>query len=411
MARRLSLFALVALLMAFAPATAALAAPASAPQAAPPAQVQQWTVLAGGQSAPGATAAWSFTRFYPDKLVIHAGDTVTWKINSMEMHQVVFPGPNTPYVPFELVQGGNPPSVEVNPLAAFPQGGSTYDGSALTGSGIISMTPPGVTQYQLTFPKPGTYNYFCPMHSAQLPNGQVVGMTGSVTVLDSGAALPQTADQADAAAQAAIQADTQAAQAAEGQATQVAPPEAGPNGTTIYHTNIGFDQGSLSYMRFAPSDFTVHVGDTIVWTQKSAQTPHTVTLVSGGTEPELILTEPQAAGPPKLMINPQVLAPAGGSTYNGQGYYNSGWMPGTQDQAPGPREYRLTFTQPGTYEYICVLHDQMGMNGHITVLASGTTPGMPTTGAPNSLPLLAGALVALLLLLGGLGLRRRAAVR
>ena len=43
-----------------------------------------------------------------------------------------------------------------------------------------------------------------------------------------------------------------------------------------------------------------------------------------------------------------------------------------------------------------MLHDQMGMNGHITVLASGTSPGMPTTGAPNSLPLLAGGLVALL---------------
>ena len=121
MARRLSLFALVALLMAFAPATAALAAPASAPQAAPPAQVQQWTVLAGGQSAPGATAAWSFTRFYPDKLVIHAGDTVTWKINSMEMHQVVFPGPIPPTCRSSSSRAAIPPSVEVNPLAAFPR--------------------------------------------------------------------------------------------------------------------------------------------------------------------------------------------------------------------------------------------------------------------------------------------------
>jgi plastocyanin len=44
---------------------------------------------------------------------------------------------------------------------------------------------------------------------------------------------------------------------------------------------------------------------------------------------------------------------------------------GTKDPTPGPREYSLTFDTPGTYKYVCVLHDDMGMMGQITVLPKG----------------------------------------
>jgi plastocyanin len=30
--------------------------------------------------------------------------------------------------------------------------------------------------------------------------------------------------------------------------------------------------------------------------------------------------------------------------------------------------FTVTFTQPGTYDYICALHENMGMKGTITVL-------------------------------------------
>ena len=76
----------------------------------------------------------------------------------------------------------------------------------------MGMGPaPFVQEYRLTFTKAGTFNYLCPIHSGQLPNGQVVGMTGQITVQAAGAALPQTPAQVDSATQAAIAADTQAA--------------------------------------------------------------------------------------------------------------------------------------------------------------------------------------------------------
>ena len=93
---------------------------------------------------------------------------------------------------------------------------------------------------------------------------------------------------------------------------------------------------------------------------------------------------------------------------NGTGFFNSGFMPGTQDPTPGPRTYRLTFTKSGTYEYTCILHDMEGMSGHITVLAASRMPGMPRTGYGAILPTLAG-LAALALLFGGFALRRRSA--
>ncbi len=74
-----------------------------------------------------------------------------------------------------------------------------------------------------------------------------------------------------------------------------------------------------------------------------------------------------------MALNPVVMAPAGGSTYSGKGYFNSGWIWGTKDPFPGSRTYSLKFDTPGTYEYICVLHDMMGMSGHITVLPASAS--------------------------------------
>jgi plastocyanin len=391
----------------------ALAAPAAL------AGPQTWTVLAGAESPPvpgpeHPTSDWTYTRFYPDKITVRVGDTVVWKLNSMEIHQVVFPAPAQTYLPFTEPDPANPQGQMLNPRVAFPQGGARYDGTGLTGSGLLGAPPTNTREYRLTFTKTGVFNYLCPMHAAQLPGGQVAGMTGSVTVVAADQPLPKTPAQIDADAQAAIAADNQAAAAAESAATQVPPPSPGPNGTTIYHGHIGWDAGPLSYMRFAPTDFTIHVGDTIDWTQTSSQTPHTVTLYSAQPEPAQFITQPQLGGPPKILLNPAAFAPAGGPTYDGTGVYNSGYMPGTQDPAPGPRTYRLTFTKPGTYEYICVLHDEMGMNGRITVLPAATgradtTPGMPRTGrgGRDTDWRLIGLGAGMLLVLAGLRLIRR----
>jgi plastocyanin len=161
---------------------------------------------------------------------------------------------------------------------------------------------------------------------------------------------------------------------------------------------MGWGDGTMAYLRFAPQDLTIHAGDTVEWTNRDVEAPHTVTFTSGDVVPEFVLTEPQQSGPPKLVLNPQVAAPAGGDTYSGSGYFNSGMIWGTEVPIPGSRTYSLTFDTPGTYDYVCVIHDEVGMVGTITVLAanasSGTTsqPAATSQGAPPSqLPVTGGS--------------------
>jgi plastocyanin len=324
----------------------------------------------------GPAGAWQFMRFYPDSITINAGDTIVWKLASAEPHTVTFPVAGEQPPDLIIPEGGDSQRMQFNPLAAFPQGGSEYDGTALTGSGQMDPGPEFPKEYQLTFTTPGSYDYFCAFHPM---------MTGQVIVQEAGSPYPKTQAEIDADAAAQLAADTQAAEAAEPQAMQ-ASTRPGPNGTTVYEVNMGYGDGIMAWMRFGPQDLTINVGDTVEWTQKDTGTPHTVTLTSGGAEPELVLAEPQQAGPPKLVLNPEVLAPAGGSTYSGQGYFNSGLVWGTEEPMPGPRTYSLTFDTPGTYEYICVLHDPMGMVGQVTVQAPGAPAELPTTGNEYQTP-------------------------
>lgn len=372
-----------------------------------------WTVLAGGeaemeQTENGMMGAWDLMHFYPGTITIDAGDTIDWKLNSTEFHNVTFLAAGEKFPSFVIPEGGSSQRFLFNPLVAVPQGGSTYDGSATTGSGLLGGGPQNPTDYKLTFTKPGAYNYFCAIHSAALPNGQIVGMLGKVIVQDAGAAYPQTQAQIDDAVKAQMDSDSKAVMAADATARKPIPDQPGPNGSTVHTISIGYDtpDGLGSLMRFSPANITIHAGDTVVWKQTSAMTPHTVSIFSGAKEPDLALVEPQPAGPPRLVFNPAIILPAGGQVYSGKGVFNSGLLNATMDPAPGPRSYSLKFDTPGTYEYICSLHDQMGMSGHITVLAATSAmPMMPTTGSGFDFSLLIVLATALIVL--GLMLRKR----
>ena len=339
-----------------------------------------WTVLVGGQAGiepteQGPMGAWQFMRFYPESITINAGDTIVWKLNSAEPHTITFPQPGQASPELVVPASEGSQDMMFNPLAVMPQGQATYDGTTLTGSGQLGGEAQFPTEYKLTFTTPGTYEYFCAFHQM---------MKGTVIVQAAGTPYPQTQAQIDAAAAQQLAADTQAATKAEAEIKNTpATTRPGPNGTTIYEVKMGYGDAMLAFMRFTPTDLTVHVGDTVEWTQTDVETPHTITLTSGGEEPAMVVPEPQTAGPPKLLLNPQMMLPAGGTTYSGQGYFNSGLIWGTKAPMPGPRTYSLTFDTPGTYEYICILHDMMGMNGHITVLAQDAPAQLPVTGGSS----------------------------
>jgi plastocyanin len=300
-----------------------------------------WNVDAGTGDATGVAAL----KFYPAAITVDAGDTITWKVAG-NAHTISF-----------LTAGQTPPSPD-SPEAQAPAGGSSFDGTAFTSSGI-KFPAPGQDTYSLTFPTAGTYAFHCLIHP---------GMQGSVTVAAAGTAYPQD--------QAAITAANQAAEAADiatGHALEASfSPTTTTNsdGSTTYHLAAGVGSGSISILRFISSTLDIHVGDTVEWTNGDTNgEPHSV---SFGTEPQ----------------DPSALAPSGGATYSGAGWVSSGLFVGPP--IPAPHSYSLKFTKAGTFPYICVLHDVVGMTGSITVAAapratSAITPP-PTSTQPVGAP-------------------------
>jgi len=134
-----------------------------------PAQATLYHVLAGDSTEQASGDASAATdQFFPRKLTIHAGDTVSWV---GAFHTVTF-GPDAVRTELEhnLIlpsKGADGKTALVfNPRVAFPSGGASYDGTGFANSGLLFMpagknTPP---DYTLTFTQPGTYAYGDYMH-------------------------------------------------------------------------------------------------------------------------------------------------------------------------------------------------------------------------------------------------------
>lgn len=125
-----------------------------------------------------------------------------------------------------------------------------------------------------------------------------------------------------------------------------APPPASPQ---VWSVSAGGSELSeaIQALDFYPNTITIHAGDTVTWTNPTS-IPHTVSIPqAGGTPPP---------GPP----NP---APVGSTVFDNSAYISSGFL------ANGST-YSVTFTQPGTYAYYCVVH-RPEMTGSVVVLAAG----------------------------------------
>jgi plastocyanin len=248
--------------------------------------------------------------FLPGPIDVHTGDTITWRVESTEFHTVSFLSGS----PAERFEAPTPDGrgLMVNPAAAFPVGGATFAGTGIASSGVLNKDQ----TYSLTFTKPGVFEYVCLVHPE---------MKGEVRVID---------------------------------------PEA-PR-AAVANVSVGDGEHDLSLMRFVPGDLEIRVGESVAFAnQDASQMPHTVTFRAGRPSPEMITPQPQPAGPPLLVFNPDVIEPRGAAdAFKGDEYLNSGMLV----QGGSDKPFVVTFTQPGTYEYICALHENMGMRGTITVL-------------------------------------------
>lgn len=270
-----------------------------------------WNAQAGASQQNEALQALAF---YPSTITIDAGDSITWTYPAGEPHTVTFLGPKASPPP------PNDPSVPA------PAGGTSYDGSTYTSSGFLL----GGATYKLTFPKAGTYTYYCLIHGE---------MIGKVVVQAAGSPYPLSASQIAAANSAQITADLKSA----ADAVLKFPYTVG--GT---HLAVGMSSGlglppltSASVVRFLDGDavsdtsVTISAGSTLTWTNLDSNLPHTVTIAP--------------AGAPFPKMDP-FSPPSGGNTYDGTTLVNSGPLFGGQS-------FSLKFTTPGTYTYHCLFHD------------------------------------------------------
>lgn len=165
-----------------------------------------------------------------------------------------------------------------------------------------------------------------------------------------------------------------------------ATPSVGPqaDGSTLWRVKVGEMnmEEQIEFHAFFPGEITINAGDAI-WFDFGMGGFHTVSFLAGGDLPPLFMPDPEvdsaaatpaASGPPKLVLNPEVVFPQGGDRLDGTSYVNSGIDVFGDLAVP----YVVTFTAPGTYDYLCVPHASV-MRATIVVQETGAT--LPRTQA------------------------------
>lgn len=321
--------------------------------------------------------------FLPNEIWIHAGDSITWTFNSDEIHTVSF-----------LVVGQDFPPFPVG-CPGFSFGVASFDGSTCV------TTPPSVKgqpTFTVSFPSAGNYRVQCLVHNT---------MNGTIHVLDSSALLPH--DQAFYDQEAAnetrdLLTDSDHSMSADmpgmgtshamnsvsiriraatnrlsGKRKKLAPSSGGDWSPAaqvtagvgeIVSTPGGVQTNSL--VRFVKGKIEIHAGDTVEWSNSDPEEPHTITI---GPEPVDIF-DPSS----NVTLDPDgglraVINSPNDTVHSGfilQALPDQPGLPVNSNPnnaiALNPTRFRVTFTQPGTYNYKCVLHDNLGMVGQVVVL-------------------------------------------
>jgi len=283
--------------------------------AAPAWAATSWQVGAGVESPDmGIQAAYFFAR----EITVNAGDTVTWHFQTGEPHSVNF-----------------------------------FAGTGSGGPADSGLQTKGAPPFSLTFNQTGDYSYRCDLHAA---------MTGVIHVQAAGSAYPH--DQGYYDHQSQVQQNQLLAQGRAIQAQGLAAAaQADGRGQITAGIGVTHATGSIFVLRFLRQNLHVKVGDTVTWTNRDPEAPHTITFNKDYPDPFAAL----------FPLGLDVLGPPGHATISDTAQQvNSGFLwaspfPGLPEVAYRGTVFQATFTQPGTYSYKCELHDDLGMIGTITV--------------------------------------------
>ena len=336
--------------------------------------------------------------YFPAQVTVHPGDTVVYKSSfTGEPHSITFGSLITPAIeavenatPEQLASDEPPPAFQpLLPYAMLPEGpGDANQVSAnpcfvTTGALPTDTTQPCPTQEAAPFTgkevfynsgfladedefevkladdiAPGTYRGFCMLHFTE--------MISTITVVAEDEDVPSAAEvqaQADeelealvTKAKASYETAKSAAQPGTVLAGDPATEEEEPTAPPKPNTSVGLAE-------FTPKEISVASGESVTW---NINGPHSVTFNAGEDSRVIIGKGPdgrthlnaKAATPALFNVPPPPEEEPEGppptadlGSFDGTGFANTGLQFGGG--------FKVTFTKPGTYQYICVVHPDM----------------------------------------------------
>lgn len=298
-----------------------------------------WQAVTGAQSTDKGKQALAFL---PNEMWVHTGDSITWVFPTDEIHTVTFLKPGQIRPPFQTGCPGTTPD------------GTSVTGTTCVNSGIFG----GGRAYTVSFPVAGNFKLACLVHA---------NMTGAVHVLNPAEPLPHDQDFYNRQTQSQTAELLSDGSALEGLGISIARRTSREEVAAGIGEIVATGGGSqtMSVMRFLQGRTVVHVGDTVEWTNLDPVANHTVTF---GAEP----ADPM---PPSIGVMVDLDGARHAVIGSLADSVNSGFLSASRQdrvglpQTPsGVTRFRVTFRSPGTFKYICALHDDLGMLGTVVVL-------------------------------------------
>jgi plastocyanin len=345
-------------------AAALLGALTSAGQAA----AANYKVFLGEQARPpaGTPKGATLDMFLPGKVTVKTGDSITF--SSATFHNVAIGGKIPPIAVPDPAHGKYSGIVDAagkpfyfnglgkliyNPAALAPYGPHAVRPGVKANSGVLSPNGPKAAPatFTFSFPKAGTYHFYCSIHP---------GMKATVTVASG--TPPKSPAQVTAQA---LQ-ETAAGWAKTKQEAAAAKPPA----KTVY-MGVGNLATILAYY---PSTLKVPAGTTVTFVNKSPQEPHSATwgpkkwLQQFSEKTDLFPMGPRTPNQAAPVI-PYGSEPKGHYSYDGKTHGNGFFSTPVAAAGKGlplPQSWKVTFTKPGTFKYICWIHGP-DMSGTIVV--------------------------------------------
>lgn len=312
--------------------------------------------------------AYGLPYFFPDNITISIGDTISFTLMDADSHTILFS--NGSFLALQNSENF------VNPASIYKIGGNIMNSSIykneITSSGFLGL--PGQMQemfniyypmymnssqlngniYNMTFIEEGTYQYYCIYHTPY--------MVGWVNVINGTPPFTPKEiinNQLELINQTWYEID----KIAESQGLDK---PTNPITHSTIHTNFvrvgygGFTSQGIpfSLKRFTPPLVSINAGENITFYYEDIM-EHTVTLNNSNYYQPMMITYPNYS----IQMNSILYNPSSSFIYY-DGFITSGLLNTKRNNVT------FYFMEPGVFNYQCVIHNQLGMYGLITVSAS-----------------------------------------